>query len=68
MDKRMPEEKARDTFDRVMKQQQEFGEYFTAIVAGDTPEEIYAKVKLVIHDNSGPYIWVKAPSDPITER
>ena len=69
MDKRMPEEKAREAYDRAVKQQTEFGEYFTAIVCGDTPEEIYAKVKLVIHDNSGPYIWIKAPAnDPLNER
>jgi guanylate kinase len=49
---------AKKDFERSQKQEQEFAEYFTAIVSGDTPEEIYAKVKLVIHDNSGSVIWV----------
>lgn len=58
MNKRMTEELAKKTFDRAMKMEQEFGEYFTAVVQGDTPEEIYAKVKEVIHEQSGPTIWV----------
>jgi len=33
---------------------------FSAVVSGDTPEEIYAKVKEVIRDQSGPTIWVPA--------
>ena len=32
----------------------------TAVVTGDTPDEIYAKVKEVIRDQSGPTIWVPA--------
>lgn len=31
-----------------------------AVVQGDTPEEIYAKVKEVIRDQSGPMVWVPA--------
>lgn len=31
-----------------------------AIVEGDSFEEIYHKVKRVIEDLSGPYIWVPA--------
>lgn len=58
MNKRMSEEQARKLYDRALKLEQEFAEYFTAIVQGDTPEEVYAKVKLVIHDNAGPLIWV----------
>ncbi|XP_054153935.1 disks large homolog 4-like [Oppia nitens] len=60
MNKRMSEEQARKQYERALKLEQEFAEYFTAIVIGDTPEEIYAKVKLVIHDQSGPTIWVPA--------
>jgi len=56
----MTEEQARKTHDRAMKLEQEFGEYFTAVVQGDTPEEIYAKVKEVIREQSGPTIWVPA--------
>ncbi|XP_054269830.1 disks large 1 tumor suppressor protein-like isoform X10 [Macrosteles quadrilineatus] len=64
MNKRMTEEQAKKTFERAMKMEQEFGEYFTAIVQGDTPEEIYQKVKEVIHDQSGPTIWVPS-KDPL---
>ena len=34
--------------------------YFAALVMGDTADEIYAKVKEVIRDQSGPTIWVPA--------
>ncbi|CAG2101370.1 unnamed protein product [Medioppia subpectinata] len=60
MNKRTTEEQARKQYERAVKLEQEFAEYFIAIVTGDTPEEIYAKVKLVIHDQSGPTIWVPA--------
>ncbi len=33
---------------------------FSAIIQGDTPEEIYAKVKQVIDEQSGPSIWIPA--------
>ncbi|RWS02771.1 uncharacterized protein B4U79_05294 [Dinothrombium tinctorium] len=58
MNKRMTEEQARKLYERSVKLEQEFGEYFTAVVTGDTPEEIYAKVKLIIAENSGPRIWI----------
>ncbi|XP_077283994.1 MAGUK family member discs large 1 isoform X5 [Arctopsyche grandis] len=58
MNKRMTEDQARKTFERAMKMEQEFAEYFTAVVTGDTPEDIYAKVKQVIESESGPNIWV----------
>lgn len=85
--KRMTEDQARKTYDRALKLEQEFGEYFTgnfafqlfpsvcrinscinliiflfflAVVQGDTPEEIYAKVKEVIREQSGPTVWVPA--------
>ncbi|XP_042222965.1 disks large 1 tumor suppressor protein-like isoform X2 [Homarus americanus] len=56
--KRMTEEQARKTYERALKVEGDFGEYFTAIVAGDTPEEVYARVKDLIHQHSGPKIWV----------
>lgn len=37
---------------------------FLAIVQGDTPEDIYGKVKKVITDQSGPTIWVPT-KDPL---
>lgn len=60
MNKRITEEQARLTYERATKLEQEFGEYFTAVVQGDTANEIYAKVKEVIRDQSGPTIWVPA--------
>jgi len=58
MNKRTTEEQARKTFDRAQKTEQEFAEYFTAIVQGETPEEIYERVKKVIGEQAGPGIWV----------
>ncbi|XP_061383332.1 disks large 1 tumor suppressor protein isoform X10 [Danaus plexippus] len=58
MTKRMTEEQAKKTYERALKMEQEFAEYFTAVVTGDTPEEIYARVKAVITAESGPSVWV----------
>ncbi|KAK7162588.1 hypothetical protein R3I93_006808 [Phoxinus phoxinus] len=60
MNKRLTEEQGRKTYDRAMKLEQEFMEHFTAIVQGDTLEEIYDQVKQIIEDQSGPYIWVQS--------
>ncbi|XP_037298262.1 disks large 1 tumor suppressor protein isoform X9 [Manduca sexta] len=58
MNKRMTEDQAKKTYERALKMEQEFAEYFTAVVTGDTPEEIYSKVKAVITAESGPSVWV----------
>ncbi|XP_045062134.1 discs large homolog 1-like protein isoform X15 [Coregonus clupeaformis] len=58
MNKRLTEEQGRKTFDRAAKLEQEFTEHFTAIVQGDTLEEIYEQVKQIIEEQSGPFIWV----------
>nr|KAF6379072.1 hypothetical protein mMyoMyo1_009920 [Myotis myotis] len=60
MNKRLTEEQARKTFERAMKLEQEFTEHFTAIVQGDTLEDIYNQVKQIIEEQSGPYIWIPA--------
>ncbi|XP_048051740.1 discs large homolog 1-like protein isoform X15 [Megalobrama amblycephala] len=60
MNKRLTEEQGRKTYDRAMKLEQEFMEHFTAIVLGDTLEEIYDQVKQIIEEQSGPYIWVQS--------
>ncbi|XP_056327324.1 discs large homolog 1-like protein isoform X6 [Danio aesculapii] len=60
MNKRLTEEQGRKTYDRAMKLEQEFMEHFTAIVQGDTLEEIYDQVKQIIEEQSGPYIWVQS--------
>ncbi|XP_029004287.1 disks large homolog 1-like isoform X3 [Betta splendens] len=58
MNKRCTEEQARKSYDRAVKLEQEFTEYFTAVVQGSTLEEVYAQVKQIIEEQSGPYIWV----------
>ncbi|XP_067313689.1 disks large homolog 3 isoform X16 [Pseudorasbora parva] len=58
MNKRQTYEQANKVFDKAMKLEQEFGEYFTAIVQGDSLDEIYNKIKLIIEEQSGPYIWI----------
>ncbi|XP_042074811.1 disks large homolog 2 isoform X3 [Haplochromis burtoni] len=58
MNKRLTEEQAQKTFDRAMKLEQEFGEFFTALVQGETLEDIYTHCKQVIEEHSGPYIWI----------
>uniref|UniRef100_A0A673HQH5 Disks large homolog 1 n=1 Tax=Sinocyclocheilus rhinocerous TaxID=307959 RepID=A0A673HQH5_9TELE len=60
MNKRLTEEQGRKTYDRAMKLEQEFMEHFTAVVQGDTLEEIYDQVKQIIEEQSGPYIWVQS--------
>ncbi|XP_069502063.1 disks large homolog 4 isoform X6 [Ambystoma mexicanum] len=60
INKRITEEQARKAFDRASKLEQEFTECFSAVVDGDSFEEVYHKVKRVIEELSGPYIWVPA--------
>ncbi|XP_073434820.1 disks large homolog 1 isoform X14 [Dendrobates tinctorius] len=60
MNKRLLEDQARKTFERAMKLEQEFTEHFTAIVQGDTLEEIYNYVKQIIEEQSSTFIWVPA--------
>ncbi|XP_040911645.1 disks large homolog 1-like isoform X9 [Toxotes jaculatrix] len=60
MNKRLTEEQGKKTFDRATKLEQEFTEHFTAIVQGDTLEEIYDQVKQIIEEQSGPFIWVQS--------
>jgi len=58
MNRRMTEDQAKKTFERSLKMEQEFGEYFTGVVQGDTIEEIYNKAKQMIWSQSGKEIWV----------
>ncbi|XP_036858685.1 disks large homolog 3 isoform X2 [Manis javanica] len=61
MNRRQTYEQVNKIYDKAMKLEQEFGEYFTAIVQGDSLEEIYNKIKQIIEDQSGHYIWVPSP-------
>ncbi|XP_041094240.1 disks large homolog 4 isoform X2 [Polyodon spathula] len=58
INKRLTEDQARKALDRAVKLEQEFTECFSAIVEGDSFEEIYHKIRRVIEEQSGPYIWV----------
>lgn len=78
MSRRTTEEQAKKIYDRALRLEQEFGEYFTgelsqfmdliswlidlllfsAVVQGDTIEDIYSKVKNIVWAQSGPTIWV----------
>ncbi|GCC17046.1 hypothetical protein chiPu_0022253, partial [Chiloscyllium punctatum] len=58
INKRLTDEQARKAYERAVKLEQEFTECFSAIVEGDSFEEIYIRIKHVIEDHSGPYIWV----------
>ncbi|XP_077589207.1 disks large homolog 3 isoform X4 [Stigmatopora nigra] len=58
MNKRQTYEQANKVFDKAVKLEQDFGEFFTAIVQGDLLEEIYNKIKMIIEEQSGPYIWI----------
>ncbi|MEE6517950.1 hypothetical protein FKM82_028575 [Ascaphus truei] len=61
MNRRQTYEQALKMFDKAAKLEQEFGEFFTAIVQGESLEEIYNKIKQIIEDHSGHYIWVPSP-------
>ncbi|XP_061581505.1 disks large homolog 3 isoform X7 [Cololabis saira] len=63
INKRQTYEQANKVFDKAVKLEQDFGEYFTAIVQGDSLDELYNKIKLIIEEQSGPYIWI-----PSTEK
>ena len=60
MDKHKTLQQAEKLFDRALKTEHEFAQYFTAIVQENTLEEIYLKIKIVIHENEGPLVWVPA--------
>ncbi|KAG7274342.1 hypothetical protein CRUP_028663 [Coryphaenoides rupestris] len=55
---RLTEDQARKGMDRALKLEQDFLECFSAVVDGDSFEEVYHKVKTVIEEQSGPYIWI----------
>uniref|UniRef100_H3CXF0 Discs large MAGUK scaffold protein 4 n=1 Tax=Tetraodon nigroviridis TaxID=99883 RepID=H3CXF0_TETNG len=55
---RLTEEQARKGMDRALKLEQDFLECFSAVVEGESFEEVYHKVKKVIEEQSGPYIWI----------
>ncbi|KAG9339005.1 hypothetical protein JZ751_024403 [Albula glossodonta] len=65
---RLTEEQARKALDRAIKLEQDFMECFSAIVEGESFEEVYHKVKAVIEEQSGPYIWIPTRGRLLMER
>uniref|UniRef100_A0A3P9PRK9 Discs, large homolog 2 (Drosophila) n=1 Tax=Poecilia reticulata TaxID=8081 RepID=A0A3P9PRK9_POERE len=58
MNKKLTEEQVKKIFEKAVKLEREFGEFFTALVHGGTLDDIYRQCKQVIDDHSGPYIWI----------
>lgn len=58
INKRTTSEQAQKQFERALKLEQEFGEFFTAIVSGEAYEDIYSAAKKVIRQQSGPIVWI----------
>jgi guanylate kinase len=56
--RRLSPEEADRQFERFQTMEHEFAESFTAILQGDTPEEVTARSKRVIHDQSWPSVWI----------
>lgn len=56
--KRLTDDQAKKAYEKCLKLEHEFGEYFTAVVEADSPEDIYDQVKRIIMDQSGPRIWI----------
>ncbi|PWA19181.1 hypothetical protein CCH79_00019738, partial [Gambusia affinis] len=54
LNKRLSEDQARKALDRAVKLEQDFLECFTAVAQGDSFDEVYLQVKLVIEEQSGP--------------
>ena len=58
VNRKLTEEQAKKSFERACRLENEFIEYFTAMVDGETIDGIYEKVKQVIVENSAKNIWV----------
>jgi disks large protein 1 len=58
LNKRISADEAADIFFKAEKLEEAFNEHFTAVVQGETYEDIYNQCKEVIGDQAGPIIWV----------
>uniref|UniRef100_A0A0N5BZK4 Disks large homolog 1 n=1 Tax=Strongyloides papillosus TaxID=174720 RepID=A0A0N5BZK4_STREA len=59
-DPMLTDEEARRMYNRAMKIEQTFGDLFTSIVSGTTPDEVMHKVNQAIYENSKSQAWVPA--------
>ncbi|KAF7637114.1 hypothetical protein Mgra_00003502 [Meloidogyne graminicola] len=57
-DQQLSDEEANRQFERCQRQEQNFGDLFTAIITGQTCDEIYARVLRTINEQSRRGIWV----------
>ncbi|KAI1724131.1 PDZ domain (Also known as DHR or GLGF) domain-containing protein [Ditylenchus destructor] len=57
-DPQLPEEDAIKNFERCQRQEQSFGDLFTNVITGHTPEDIMNRVIHTINEQSRPRIWV----------
>ncbi|KAL1490313.1 hypothetical protein ABEB36_013029 [Hypothenemus hampei] len=55
MNKRMMEKQVKKTYEK-LKTEQGFGKYFSAVIYGATPEDVYEQVKDIISEQTGPTI------------
>ena len=58
--KRLTDEQVQKLFDRTCKLENDFGEYFTAVVTAQnaTIEDMYVRVKDVVSQQAGPIVWL----------
>ncbi|XP_039250744.2 disks large homolog 4-like isoform X1 [Styela clava] len=63
LNKRLVEEQAKKIYERAVKCEQEFGEFFTAVVQGESIDHLYSIIKEVINDQSGPTVWIPKESN-----
>eukprot|EP00794_Sanderia_malayensis_P010738 gene10738-11887_t len=54
INKRNTADQAQKQYERYLKLENEFGEFFTAIISGETYEDVYSAAKKVIRQQSGP--------------
>jgi len=57
-DPQLNDEEALKQFDRCQRQEQTFGDLFTAVISGNTAEDILNRVLLAINEQSRPRVWV----------
>ncbi|KAI6243999.1 Guanylate kinase [Aphelenchoides fujianensis] len=57
-DPNMSDEEAHRQFERCQRQEQTFGDLFTAVITGNSAEEVLNRVMIAIHEQSRPKVYV----------
>lgn len=57
-DENLTEDQARKSYDKMLRIEEDFGDLFTAVVSGESGDDIYEQVKVVIEEQTGPSVWV----------